>query len=146
MNPENINLNEFNQGDLDQNHNFSPTYNAKEEVNGFLDSKTDKNHEKKSQPDHSLENETEDDEPLDGKTRFEGAINSAHVAADGSYMLAFMEPGEYELIVVKYNNRDGDEDLEYLGEVSLDIKINELSRNSVNVSSDTYVVANIVLL
>lgn len=90
--------------------------------------------------------ETEDDEPLDGRTRFEGAVNSAHVAADGSYTLAFMEPGEYELIVVKYNNIDDDEDLEYLGEVSLDIKINEISRNTVNVSSDTYVVANIVLL
>lgn len=90
--------------------------------------------------------DTEDDEPIDGRTRFEGAINSARVSADGSYTLAFMEPDEYELVVVSYTNFDDDEDLEYTGQLSLNINIGGSVAQSIHLETASYVAANIILL
>lgn len=46
-------------------------------------------------------NEAEAETPADGHSRFEGSVNSA-VVANGQFTLAFMEPGEYDLIAVAY--------------------------------------------
>src|SRR5690606_23739051 len=43
--------------------------------------------------------DSEESEPAEESTRFENSVNSAIVNEDGSYTLAFMEEGEYELII-----------------------------------------------
>ncbi|MEP1035245.1 DUF4382 domain-containing protein [Ekhidna sp.] len=88
---------------------------------------------------------SEENEPAEGSTRYEGSINSAIVAEDGSYTLAFMEEGEYEIIVAKYSNQDADEDLEFEGRVDADLMIDGSLFNTINVTSNTTVSADIVL-
>ncbi|WP_370089952.1 DUF4382 domain-containing protein [Ekhidna sp.] len=88
---------------------------------------------------------SEEAEPAEGRTRYEGSINSAVVANDGSYTLAFMEEGDYEIIVASYSNQDNDADLEFEGRVSSDLMINGSLFNTVSVTSNTSVTANIML-
>lgn len=88
---------------------------------------------------------SEEDEPTEGSTRYEGSVNSAIVAEDGSYTLAFMEEGDYEIIVASYSNIDNDEDLEFVGRVESDLLINGSLLNTVSVSADATVTANIML-
>lgn len=87
----------------------------------------------------------EEAEPAEGSTRYEGSVNSAIVAEDGSYTLAFMEEGDYEIIVASYSNQDDDEDLEFEGRVSSDLMIGGSLFNAVNVTSNTTITANIML-
>lgn len=46
---------------------------------------------------------SEEAEPASGESRFENSVNSA-VVSNGSFTLAFMEPGEYDLIAVAYES------------------------------------------
>ena len=46
---------------------------------------------------------SEEAEPASGESRFENSVNSA-VVSNGSFILAFMEPGEYDLIAVAYES------------------------------------------
>ena len=52
--------------------------------------------------------ESEAATPADGETRFEGSINSA-VVTDGEFTLAYMQPGDYELILASYAYDDVEE-------------------------------------
>lgn len=88
---------------------------------------------------------SEENEPAEGSTRYEGSINSATVADDGSYTLAFMEEGDYEVIVAKYSNQDEDEDLEFEGRVNAELIIDGSLFNTISVTSNTTVSADIVL-
>ncbi|WP_421763230.1 DUF4382 domain-containing protein [Ekhidna sp.] len=88
---------------------------------------------------------SEEAEPAEGSTRYEGSVNSAVVAEDGSYTLAFMEEGDYEIIVASYSNTDNDEDLEFEGRVETDLIIDGSLLNTVSVSADATVTANIML-
>ncbi|WP_425392723.1 DUF4382 domain-containing protein [Ekhidna sp.] len=88
---------------------------------------------------------SEENEPAEGKTRYEGSVNSAVVAEDGSYTLAFMEEGDYEIIVASYENTDDDEDLEFLGRVESDLMIDGSLFNKISVDADATVIVNIAL-
>lgn len=88
---------------------------------------------------------SEENEPAEGRTRYEGSINSAIVAENGSYTLAFMEEGEYEIIVASYSNEDNDEDLEFEGRLSSSLSINGILFNTINVTSRSTVSANITI-
>lgn len=88
---------------------------------------------------------SEEDEPAEGRTRYEGSVNSAIVAEDGSYTLAFMEEGDYEIYVASYSNTDDDEELEFQGRVSSEIMINGSLFNTISVESNSTVTANILL-
>ncbi|SNT16976.1 protein of unknown function [Ekhidna lutea] len=88
---------------------------------------------------------SEEDAPAEGRTRYEGSINSAVVAEDGSYTLAFMEEGDYEIIVASYSNTDDDEDLEFQGRVESELLIDGSLFNTLSVTSNTTVNANIML-
>lgn len=88
---------------------------------------------------------SEENEPTEGRTRYEGSINSAIVAENGSYTLAFMEEGEYEIIVASYSNKDNDEDLEFEGRLSSSLTINGILFNTINVTSRSTVSANITI-
>ena len=42
-------------------------------------------------------------EPAEGEARFAKAVSSAKVKEDGSFIIPFMAPGEYDLVVVAYS-------------------------------------------
>ncbi|WP_420317885.1 DUF4382 domain-containing protein [Ekhidna sp.] len=88
---------------------------------------------------------SEESEPSEGRTRYEGSINSSIVAEDGSYTLAFMEEGDYEIYVASYSNTDNDEDLEFQGRVESELLIDGSLFNTVNVDANATVIANIAL-
>jgi hypothetical protein len=87
----------------------------------------------------------EEAEPADGETRFQNSINSAVVAENGSYTLAFMEEGEYEIKVASFSNNDQDEELEYNSTLDIDLMISGTLFNSVEVESNSSVTAAIIL-
>lgn len=62
-------------------------------------------------------------EPAEGESRFENSVNSA-VVTNGSFTLAFMEPGEYDLIAVAYTENETENTYEFKtatqGELMLD--------------------------
>ncbi len=89
--------------------------------------------------------DSETEAPSGDATRFEGSVNSAFVAQDGSYTLAFMEEGEYEIVVAKYSNQDADEDLEFESKLDAELMIDGSLFNAVDVSSNTTVSVDIVL-
>ncbi len=88
---------------------------------------------------------SEENAPVEGRTRYEGSINSAIVAEDGSYTLAFMEEGEYEIIVASYTNQDNDAEMEFEGRMSSSLTVNGILFNTIKVQSSTTVSANIEL-
>lgn len=88
---------------------------------------------------------SEEAEPAEGRTRYEGSINSAVVADNGSYTLAFMEEGDYEIVVASYSNTDDDEDLEFQGRVESELMIDGSLFNTISVTSNSTVTANILL-
>lgn len=92
-------------------------------------------------------NEAEKNAPADDGTRFENSINSAVVAENGAYTLAFMEEGEYEIIVASYSNTDNDSSLEFESELQSSIMFNGVVSDflTVDASSSTSVTANIVI-
>lgn len=54
-----------------------------------------------------------------GQIRFSGAVTSSRVAADGTYSLSFLEPGNYELIFAAFRDENGDDLLDYQGRVDV---------------------------
>ncbi len=76
---------------------------------------------------------------------FGNAVTSAKVADDGSYTLAFLEEGDYEIHVASYGQKnDGESDFKAL----LDVKsvISEILLNDISVSSESTVEVNINVL
>lgn len=72
--------------------------------------------------------EASEKEDADGeaglKSRFENSVNSAVVAEDGSFTLAFMEDAEYEIVVASYEkSKDAPEEEEYEFSGSLETKL-----------------------
>ncbi len=80
------------------------------------------------------------------RTRFENSINSAVVNENGEYTLAFMEEGDYELIIGTYENEDNDNDLEFKGTLNANIMINGSILNKVTVESESSVEATLMIL
>lgn len=90
-------------------------------------------------------NSSEEAEPADGETRFQNSINSAVVAEDGSYTLAFMEEGEYDIKVASFSQNDEDEELEFNGTLDVDLMINGSIFNSIDVELNSTTSLNIIL-
>ncbi len=59
---------------------------------------------------------------------YEGAITSASVNAAGNFRLSYLPAGPYELIVVDYADRDGDERMEPVGPRISDLAVNAATR------------------
>lgn len=58
------------------------------------------------------ESEREDPDGNGLQTRFENSVNSAVVAEDGSFTLAFMGEGDYEIVVASFEKSEMEEDEE----------------------------------
>ncbi|REE00516.1 DUF4382 domain-containing protein [Marinoscillum furvescens] len=72
--------------------------------------------------------EASEQEDADGeaglKSRFENSVNSAVVAEDGTFTLAFMEDAEYEIVVASFEkSKDAPEEEEYSFSGSLEAKL-----------------------
>ncbi len=89
---------------------------------------------------------SESSEPAEGKSRFENSINSAVVNEDGSFTLAFMEQGNYEIVVADYKRSTTNENqFEFRSTVDSDVKLGTNILNLVSVESNTNVSINLVL-
>lgn len=91
-------------------------------------------------------NTSEEAEPVDGETRFQNSINSAVVAEDGSYTLAFMEEGDYEIKVASFSQNDEDEELEFNGTLDVNLMIGGSIIDSIDVDLNSSTDLTIVLL
>lgn len=80
----------------------------------------------------------EANDPIEGESRFENSVNSAVVAEDGSFTLAFMEEGDYELIFSHYEKDDVNNTYEFNSIINADLMLDGilLLDNKVEVSSD----------
>jgi hypothetical protein len=65
----------------------------------------------------------ESTEPAEGSSRFENSINSA-VVSNGSFTLAFMEPGEYDLIAVAYSENEAENNYEFKSSTKAELMLN----------------------
>ncbi len=88
--------------------NFTPDANTKWVVYAYAEGTYD---------------ESETNEPITGDTRFENSINSAVVSDDGTYKLSFMEEGEYELIVAKYEMNETESSFDFVTTVEVDMML-----------------------
>lgn len=90
--------------------------------------------------------ESETNAPVEGETRFENSINSAVVAENGTFTLAYMPEGEYDIIVASYENMDEDEDLEFVGtfETSLTVSGNILDFLTIESSTDVNLIVELL--
>lgn len=70
--------------------------------------------------------------------RFKNAVTSAKVQASGTYKLAFLEEGEYELVFIGYEDADSDGQLELKGSLILDI-LGSLNLDDVSVKAQSEV-------
>lgn len=86
--------------------------------------------------------ESEADEPAEGSTRFEGSVNSA-VVSNGSFTLAFMEEGEYELIAAGYDFDESAESFHFKSATQADFMLNGNLINVVQVKANSS--ANLLL-
>ncbi|MEQ9305659.1 MAG: DUF4382 domain-containing protein [Marinoscillum sp.] len=68
-------------------------------------------------------NASETDTPADGESRFESSVNSA-VVANGQFKLAFMEPGEYDLITVAYEQDEANETYTFKSATKAEVMLN----------------------
>ena len=89
---------------------------------------------------------SEEEASTTNPNRFDGAINSAFVSSAGSYTLAFMEEGEYELVVASYSNTDDDDELEFDGTLDFELLLGIDVINSVEIESNSTVELSIELL
>lgn len=69
-------------------------------------------------------NDSEMSEPAEGSSRFEGSINSAVATSTGSFTLAFMPEGDYELIVAEYNEETLSNETKFETATSVEVEIN----------------------
>ncbi|MEP0368574.1 MAG: DUF4382 domain-containing protein [Cyclobacteriaceae bacterium] len=83
--------------------------------------------------------DSEGNEPAEGEARFDGSVNSAVVAEDGSFTLAFMQEGNYELVTATYEMNDTEETYEFKSVVEADLWINGSITNLVTVESNSTV-------
>lgn len=82
--------------------------------------------------------ENEAAEPAEGSTRFEGSVNSG-VVTNGTFTLAFMEEGEYELIVATYDHDETTEEYTFKSTTNVDIMLNGSIKNLVEVEANSTV-------
>lgn len=85
---------------------------------------------------------SEESETASG-TRFENSINSATVSETGEFTLSFMEKGEYEMVVVTYENIDNDNDLEFKSKMNADLSIGGSLLSLVTVESNSTITINL---
>jgi hypothetical protein len=86
--------------------------------------------------------EAEADTPAEGETRFQNAVNSAVVAEDGSYTLAFMPPGEYEIVVATYSS---DENMDFIESITNTLLLDGEGISTVTVTANATVTVSIIL-
>ncbi|MFY0599148.1 MAG: DUF4382 domain-containing protein [Cyclobacteriaceae bacterium] len=84
-------------------------------------------------------NDAEGDAPAEGQSRFENSVNSAVVAEDGTFTLAFMQEGDYEIVVSRYEMNEEKEEYEFKSVVSSNIWLNGSIANVVSVESNATV-------
>lgn len=80
-------------------------------------------------------NNSEKNESSNGRTRFEGAINSATADANGNFTLAFMPEGEYELIVATFNENEAENTFEFSSATNVEVSINGELTGVINVQA-----------
>jgi len=74
-----------------------------------------------------------------GEAKFENAVTSAAVTANGDYQLSFLQQGDYELIFAGYNE-DNDGNLSLQGQLQLNVLLNaDIGNVSVGAESSTTV-------
>ncbi|MBV6641205.1 MAG: DUF4382 domain-containing protein [Cyclobacteriaceae bacterium] len=88
----------------------------------------------------------EAEEPAAGESRFENSINSAVVKEDGTFTLAFMEEGNYEIVVASYQRNPSNEN-EFLfeGTVDSELMLGTNILNLLSIESSTNISINLVL-
>ena len=76
----------------------------------------------------------------EGQVRFRNAVTSSLVGSDNKYTLAFLQEGDYEVVLASYKDEDNDGDLEYKGLVNASL-LGSLNLNltSINVSANASV-------
>lgn len=90
--------------------------------------------------------ESEADEPAEGESRFENSINSAIVQEDGTFTLAFMEDGDYDLIVAAYEP-EVEIDFVFGGLIDINVMIEgEIVEESLEISSNQTTEVSLELL
>ncbi|WP_258104161.1 DUF4382 domain-containing protein [Marinoscillum sp. MHG1-6] len=91
---------------------------------------------------------SEADAPAEGEARFDNSINSAIVAKDGSFTLAFMEEGDYELIFSNYTMNEVENSYDYEAMIAANLSINGILLNdlvTVEANSTTMLLVNLNL-
>lgn len=81
---------------------------------------------------------SEASEPAEGSTRFEGSVNSA-VVSNGSFTLAFMEEGEYELVVAEYDKDESTGEYTFKSTTEAELLLNGSLINLVKVEANAQV-------
>lgn len=82
----------------------------------------------------------------DSNVQFKNAVTSSVVSNQGSYTLAFLEEGDYELHFFGYEDKDNDGKMELKGELELDLAGGiGLNLNDVNVESDSNVTLSVIV-
>lgn len=77
---------------------------------------------------------------------FANATSSTVVNSDGSYKLAFLEEGDYELHFIAFEDNDNDGKMEAKGELQLNLLSSlGLDLNNISVSSNTSVSLNVMI-
>lgn len=77
---------------------------------------------------------------------FANAVSSTVVNGDGSYKLAFLEEGDYELHFIAFEDDDNDGKMEAKGELTLNLLTSlGIDLNNVSVSSNTSVSLNVMV-
>jgi hypothetical protein len=77
--------------------------------------------------------------------RFTHAVTSAKVASDGSYKLAFLESGDYEIHVASYSENGNTGEMEFNGTVTASSNITGLLLNNITVEANAQVSLDISL-
>lgn len=77
---------------------------------------------------------------------FSNAVSSTIVNNDGSYKLAFLEAGDYELHFIAFEDEDNDGKMEAKGELTLDLLTSlGIDLNNVSVSANANVSLNVMI-
>lgn len=77
---------------------------------------------------------------------FSRAVTSAKIASDGSYSLAFLEEGDYEIHLASYEKMQTENKWAFKGMLNASSAISGLLLNNISVSADAQVELNIDLL
>lgn len=80
-------------------------------------------------------NDNESGEPANGRTRFEGSVNSGEASLTGSFTLAFLPEGEYEVILASYNKNEAENTFEFSSTTKVELSIDGQLINSFNVTA-----------